>query len=236
MTAGAPAPATEAQPGRHGRPGSPWRKVARRPLAAAVLLAGVLAAALAVTGLLLRAGRPGLQPRPLPKSAAALVPLGRPAPLPQPSSSRPVPPPVWLRIPAIGVRTRLIRLGITPQGTLQVPASTSVAGWYTGSPRPGAIGSSVIAGHIDSRLGPGIFFRLRLLKPGNRVFVRQAGGRLAVFRVTAVQQYPKARFPTARVYGPAPDPELHLITCGGVFDEATGGYLSNIVVYSTEIR
>jgi sortase (surface protein transpeptidase) len=156
--------------------------------------------------------------------------------LPQPSSSRPVPPPAWLRIPAIGVRTRLIRLGITPQGTLQVPASTSVAGWYTGSPRPGAIGSSVIAGHIDSRLGPGIFFRLRLLKPGNRIYVRQAGGRLAVFRVTAVHQYAKARFPTARVYGPAPDPELHLITCGGMFDEAAGSYLSNIVVYSTEIR
>ena len=236
MTAGAPAPATEAQPGRHGRSGPPWRKVARRPLAVAVLLAGVLAAALAVTGLLLRSGRPGLQPTPLPKGAAAVVPLGRPAPLPQPSSSRPVPPPVWLRIPAIGVRTRLIRLGVTAQGTLQVPTSTSVAGWYTGSPRPGAIGSSVIAGHIDSRLGPGIFFRLRLLKPGNRIYVRQASGRLAVFRVIAVHQYAKARFPTARVYGPAPDPELHLVTCGGVFDEATGSYLSNIVVYSTEIR
>ena len=147
-----------------------------------------------------------------------------------------MPPPAWLRIPAIGVRTRLIRLGITPQGTLQVPASTSVAGWYTGSPRPGAIGSSVIAGHIDSRLGPGIFFRLRLLKPGNRIFVRQARGRLAVFRVTAVRQYAKARFPTAQVYGPVPDPELRLITCGGVFNEATRNYLSNIVVYSTEIR
>ncbi len=237
MTAGAPAPATEAQPGRHGRSSSPWRKVARRPLAAAVLLAGLLAAVLAVTGLLLlRPSRPGLQPRPLSASAAAPAPLGRAAPLPQPSSSRPVPPPVWLRIPAIRVRTRLIRLGITRQGTLQVPSSTSVAGWYTHSPAPGAIGSSVIAGHIDSRLGPGIFFRLRLLRPGNRIYVRQAGGRLAVFRVTAVRQYAKARFPTARVYGPAPDAELNLITCGGVFDEATGSYLSNVVVYSTEIR
>ena len=236
MTAGARAPATAAPPGRHGRRGPPWRTVARRPLAAAVLLAGLLAAILAVTGLLLRSGRPGVAPKPLPDGAAVLAPLGKRAALPQPSSSRSVPPPAWLRIPVIGVRTRLVRLGITPQGTLQVPASTTVAGWYTGSPRPGAIGSSVIAGHIDSRLGPGVFFRLRLLKPGNRIFVRQAGGWLAVFRVTEVRQYAKARFPTARVYGPAPDPELRLITCGGVFDEATGGYLSNIVVYSTGIR
>ena len=174
MTAGARAPVTEAAPGRHGRRSPPWRKMARRPLGVAVLLAGLLAAILAVTGLVLRSGRPGVTPGPLPEGAAAPVPLGKPAPLPQPSSSRPVPAPAWLRIPAIRVRTRLVRLGITPQGTLQVPSSTTVAGWYTGSPRPGAIGSSVIAGHIDSRLGPGVFFRLRLLKPGNRIFVRQA--------------------------------------------------------------
>jgi sortase (surface protein transpeptidase) len=134
------------------------------------------------------------------------------------------------------VRTRLIRLGLTRQGTLQVPGSPSVAGWYTGSPRPGEIGSSVIAGHIDSYLGPGVFYRLRDLRPGNRIYVRQANDRLAVFRVTAVRQYPKARFPTATVYGPVPDAELHLITCGGTFDYAAHSYLSNVVVYSTEVR
>jgi hypothetical protein len=37
------------------------------------------------------------------------------------------------------------------------------------------------------------------------------------------------------VYGPTPDPELRLITCGGAFDYATGHYLSNIVVYATEV-
>jgi hypothetical protein len=38
------------------------------------------------------------------------------------------------------------------------------------------------------------------------------------------------------VYGPAPDPELRLITCGVVFDPALGSYLSNIVVYAAQIR
>ena len=134
------------------------------------------------------------------------------------------------------MRTRLIRLGITRRGTLQVPRSPSVAGWYTRSPRPGEIGSSIIAGHIDSYLGPGVFYRLRQLHPGNRIYVRQAGGRLAVFRVTGVHQYPKAHFPTAAVFGPVPDAELHLITCGGTFDYATHNYLNNVVVYSTEVR
>ena len=223
-------------PGRHGRPGPLWRKVARRPVAVAVLLASLALAAVAGAGLLLRSGQPGHPASPLPAAATRLVPLGRPAALPRPAGHPQVPLPVALRIPAIGVRTRLIRLGITPQGTLQVPASTAVAGWYTGSPRPGAIGSSVIAGHIDSYLGPGVFYRLRLLHPGNKIFVRQADGRLATFRVTAVHQYPKARFPTSQVYGPTPDAELHLITCGGTFDYATGSYLSNVVVFSVEVR
>jgi len=57
-----------------------------------------------------------------------------------------------------------------------------------------------------------------------------------VLRVYAERMYVKAHFPTQRVYGPEPDAELHLITCGGVFDSATGHYLSNVVVYSSEIR
>jgi hypothetical protein len=220
--------------GRHGRAGPPW--LTRRPVALTMLLASLALAAVAGAGLLLRGGHPGRPATPLPAAATRLVPLGQPAALPRPAGHGQVPLPVALRIPAIGVRTRLIRLGITAQGTLQVPTSTSVAGWYTGSPRPGAIGSSVIAGHIDSYLGPGVFYRLRLLRPGNNIFVRQADGRLATFLVTAVRQYPKAHFPTGQVYGPTPDAELHLITCGGTFDDATGTYLSNIVVFSVEVR
>jgi sortase (surface protein transpeptidase) len=133
------------------------------------------------------------------------------------------------------VRTALIRLGITAAGTLQVPPTTTVAGWYAGSPRPGEIGSSVIAGHIDSRLGPGVFFRLRLLRPPDKIYVRRSDGSLAVFRVTAVHAYLKKRFPTAAVYGPVPDAQLRLITCGGTFDPSLGSYLSNVVVYAVEV-
>ncbi len=163
------------------------------------------------------------------------APAGTAAPAPDPSPAAAAPAPVSLTIPAIGVHTRLIRLGITAQRTLQVPTSTTVAGWYTGSPRPGEIGSSVIAGHIDSYLGPGIFYRLSQLRSGERIYVRRADGSLAVFSVYAVREYPKDHFPTGKVYGPAPDAELHLITCGGSFDYTTHSYLSNVVVYSTQV-
>jgi LPXTG-site transpeptidase (sortase) family protein len=140
--------------------------------------------------------------------------------------------PASLTIPSIGVQTNIIHLGLTASGTLQVPTSTAVAGWYTGSPRPGATGSSVIAGHIDSKSGPGVFFRLSALHPGDLVYVRRTDGSLATFRVTQLKQYAKDTFPSADVYGPVPDAELRLITCGGTFDSQTGSYLSNTVVYA----
>jgi sortase (surface protein transpeptidase) len=207
----------------------------RRPIAAAVVLAGLLAVAGGAAGLArLTAYHRGDVARPLARPSPA--PHGIFAVPPQARSAKRVARPVELTIPRIGVRTPLERLGRTPQGTLQVPVSTTEAGWYIGSPRPGEIGSSIIAGHIDSTAGPAVFFRLRLLRPGNMVYVRRADGTLAVFRVYAEHMYAKDHFPTEQVYGPVPDAELHLITCGGVFDSVTGSYLSNVVVYATQIR
>lgn len=162
------------------------------------------------------------------------APAGPAAGVPWPGSRHPVARPVRLTVPAIGVRTDLVRLGLTAAGTLQVPASTGVAGWYDRSPRPGQPGAAIIAGHIDSLAGPAVFFRLASLRPGDRAYVRRADGTLAVFRITTVRRYLKSRFPTAAVYGPTPGPQLRLITCGGTFDYATGSYLSNVVVYAVE--
>jgi hypothetical protein len=39
-------------------------------------------------------------------------------------------------------------------------------------------------------------------------------------------------FPAASVYGRAGYPSLRLITCGGPFDQATGHYVDNIIVYA----
>jgi sortase (surface protein transpeptidase) len=178
------------------------------------------------------ASHTGRAATPLGKAPLVPIPKGQWAAVP-PAKVTAVAPPTSLEIPAIGVHTRLIRLGLTSAGALQVPASFTVAGWYTGSPRPGATGSAVIAGHIDSYRGPGVFFRLRELKPGELIYVQRAHSSLAVFKVTAVQEYLKSKFPTDAVYGPVPDAELRLITCGGTFDTQTGHYLSNVVVFAT---
>ena len=218
---------------RSGRRVSLTRAV-RRPAAAALIL-GVALAGIGATGLVyaaMHAGRPAV---PAGRPTLVPVPLGRLAAAPGPTLRR-VPAPIRLIIPSIGVRSRLVHLGLTKSGALQVPATASVAGWFTGSPRPGAVGAAVIVGHVDSRTAPGVFYRLGLLRPGRLVYVRRADGSLAVFRVTAVRSYPKADFPTLTVYGPAPDAQLRLITCDGEFDYATGHYLSNLVVYASLTR
>jgi hypothetical protein len=201
----------------------------RRLLAVAVLGAGLVVIAVGTAGLVLSAA-PAAPP--VPRPVAIPVPSGYPA---RPASLATAPQParpVWVSVPAIGVRTRLVYLGLNKNGTLQVPASTAAAGWFTGSPRPGAVGSAVIAGHVDSHTGPGIFYWLRTLRPGDRVYVGRANGTMAVFTVTSVRMYAKDQFPTAAVYGPVPDAELRLITCGGVFDRSLRSYLSNVVVFA----
>ena len=204
-----------------------------RPAAIAVA-AGLVVIVGGTAGLLLtRHSTPAL--RPVAAGVAALpAPTGPIVAPPQSAPPAPVASPVSLTIPLIGVKTNLITLGLAQGGAMQVPSSTTVAGWYTGSPRPGSIGSAIIVGHIDSHSGPGVFYRLPELRNGDDVFVKRADGTTAEFRVTAIQTYLKDRFPTGQVYGPTPDAELRLITCGGAFDAATGHYLNNIVVYATQ--
>ena len=144
--------------------------------------------------------------------------------------------PVSVSIPAIGVDSRLLHLGLNADGTIQVPSietSSDEAAWYKYSATPGQIGSSVIEGHVDSYQGPAVFFRLGALRPGDTVNVTLADGVTAVFRVTGVREYVKSRFPAKAIYGATNFAALRLITCGGAFDYVTGHYLSSTVVFAS---
>ena len=87
--------------------------------------------------------------------------------------------PVSVDIPAIGVTSDLLRLGVNADGSIQVPSletSAAEAAWYKYSATPGQLGASVIEGHVDSYQGPAVFFRLGALRPGDRIDVRLASG------------------------------------------------------------
>lgn len=144
--------------------------------------------------------------------------------------------PVSVDIPAIGVHSRLLRLGVNADGSIQVPpltTSADEAAWYKYSATPGQIGSAVIEGHVDSRYGPAVFFRLGALHPGDIIDVTLADGVTAIFHVTGVRAYSKEKFPARIIYGATDYAALRLITCGGSFDSATGHYLSSTVVFAS---
>jgi hypothetical protein len=203
-----------------------------RPVGVRARLAGMAGALLLVGGTVTVGVTFLLQqhaPQPSAAARGAIGSAGR-----GPSLQRSMP--VSVDIPAIGVTSKLLYLGRNPDGTIQVPSLVTSAGeaaWYKYSATPGQIGASVIEGHVDSYLGPAVFYRLGALRPGDTIDVTLADGVTAIFRVTGVRQYPKSNFPAKAIYGATNYAALRLITCGGVFDYATGHYLSSTVVFAS---
>ena len=224
---------------QHGRRG---RRLAVL-LAALLVLAGAVALVVGLTAQRhapqppASAGRSTAAPAP-----AASSPTGTSTPSPEPQlavgavTPLPAAEPIHLDVPAIRVSSDLLQLGQNPDGTVEVPplARDSQAGWYRNSPTPGELGPAVLLGHVDSaEYGPGVFFELGALTPGDTIAVTRADHTTATFTVTRVASFPKDQFPTLEVYGNTDDAELRLITCGGAFDSAARSYLSNIVVYAS---
>ncbi len=166
-----------------------------------------------------------------PNEADAAGPRGRPS-QPEPGDAH-ASAPDRLRIPAIGVDTPVMRLGLAANGAVQVPpiAADSPAGWYKHSPAPGQLGPSVILGHVTvGDYGDGVFRDLKRLRPDDRIETRLENGEVTEFVVTDLQTVAKADFPEDAVYGNVDRPELRLITCGG--ERLDDEYLSNVIAYA----
>lgn len=138
-----------------------------------------------------------------------------------------------MRIPAIGVAAAVGSMGLNQDRTVEVPTRPLEAGWYRGGPTPGQLGSAVILGHVDSKTGPAVFYRLRQLHKGDRVDVTLANGGVAHFAIDRVTTYPNAKFPATKVYGSHGVSSLQLVTCGGAYDHVAKAYTANVVAYSS---
>ena len=205
-------------PGRHHRPRNRALAVLRWTLALIALTAGAVAL---------------LAPAPAPAPQAVDSP---PAPVVFTTPvARAVAPPARVSIPAIGVDSALTRIGVDGAGALVPPTDPDLAGWFAAGPAPGQPGPAVLAGHVDDRTGPAVFYRLEELAGGDQVLISGADGLPVPFTVTRVAAYPKDAFPTAEVYGPTPGAELRLITCGGTFDRSRRSYEDNVVVYARQV-
>jgi LPXTG-site transpeptidase (sortase) family protein len=126
----------------------------------------------------------------------------------------------------------VIDLSLNADETLEVPEDYDDTGWWKDGPEPGERGAAVIAGHVDSRTGPAVFYRLHELRAGDEIRVHRTDGTRARFVVRRLERHPKDDFPTHRVYDRTREPTLRLVTCSGDFDVATGHYLDNTIVFA----
>jgi Sortase domain len=156
-----------------------------------------------------------------------------------------------LVIPALQVRAPLVPTGASgaPQtASLMIPPDIHTVGWWNGivhdgdqivhedAPAPGQPGVAVIAGHIDSAAaGPGALYHLGELKPGDVVKILDSTGHQSIWTVTrAPQANLKTQLPPELWVTSGP-PQLALVTCGGPFDQSTGHYLDNVIVWAKEL-
>ncbi|WP_165978564.1 class F sortase [Actinomadura darangshiensis] len=208
------------------RTAAPWHGDRQaRVLGLTAAVCGVAAATTAITSARGQA----------PQAPLAATPGTWSAPHPAPSlSPLPAAPPTHLAIPTIGIDTKVTRVGLRPDGTLQPPRPPhqDQAAWYAGSATPGQTGTAIIEGHLDSASGPSVFYRLGELRPGQRVKAGRADGTTAVFTVDVVRRFPKRHFPTRAVYTNTSTPSLRLITCGGDFNPRIGHYRDNTVAFA----
>ncbi len=145
--------------------------------------------------------------------------------------------PVMLTIPKLGIKTTVEQVGLTENKEMDVPSTDTTVAWYSLGKRPGEQGSAVVAGHFDARVGgPGIFFGLSELQPGDRIYIADIKGKQHVFEVIGVVIYSDEAFPTKTVFGDKTAERLNLITCEGSFDQGSGEYTERLVVYSELVK
>ncbi|WP_031009224.1 class F sortase [Streptomyces sp. NRRL F-5727] len=191
----------------------------RRP-ATAVLCAAVL---LALAGC--SAGPEATPPARIAESAA-------PAPT-APSAALARSLPVRVQLPAAGVDAHgVLELGLNADGTVEVPSvgQADRIGWYGKGVTPGETGPAVLIGHFDTARGPAVLKDVSKVRVGDEITVTRADGTAAVFRVRELEQVDKDAFPTRKVYGDTPRPELRIVTCGG--ELVDGHRPDNIILYA----
>ena len=148
----------------------------------------------------------------------------------------PLPAPVSVSVPALGVTATVVPTGVQDDGQMAIPPGRGEAGWYRYGPAVGDDrGSAVIAAHVATPEGKGAFFPLRDSVVGQRVIVTLADGSTREYQVSGRSQWNKAELPVAEVFRPSGDHRLTLVTCGGAFDRDNGRYTDNVVVTAVPV-
>ncbi|MTH51851.1 sortase [Bacillus mangrovi] len=140
--------------------------------------------------------------------------------------------PAQLEIPEIGVKAAVEQAGLLADGSMDVPKKDENTAWFENGAKPGDAGNAVIAGHVDSKTGPSVFYRLKELQKGDEILIKSSSGETLTFTVEKAAAYPYEEAPLHEIFGADRETRLNLITCTGEFDRSKKTHLERLVIYS----
>ena len=141
--------------------------------------------------------------------------------------------PVRLTIPKIRVDAVIEHLGLTAAGAMDAPRGRSDVGWFALGTLPGEEGSAVIDGHFGWKNGlPAVFDGLHTLRPGDKIYVVNAGGVATTFVVRSVGMYVEDGYPASVFSSTDGGAHLNLITCEGVWNKERKSYSNRLIVFA----
>lgn len=140
--------------------------------------------------------------------------------------------PDLLTIPAISVRASIQPVSLLENGQVDVPEYTELAGILYPGVLPGAKGNVIIDGHVDSYVGPAVFFELRKLKQGDKVIVSSKTGRQLTYIVESVEAFKPAEAPLDRIFGETGEHRMNLITCTGRYSRKKKEHEKRLIIFT----
>ncbi|MFD1356979.1 class F sortase [Fictibacillus halophilus] len=143
--------------------------------------------------------------------------------------------PASIEIPALNVNTEIEKVGRMGNGQMGVPKGFDTVGWFGEGAKPGSPGNAVMAGHVDSKTGPAVFYKLEDLDKGDEVIVKDNDGKPLTFVVTGKEKYDRKNAPVDKIFDYSYGSKLNLITCTGNFNRDEGTHEERLVVY-TELK
>ncbi|MGK2895994.1 MAG: class F sortase [Candidatus Saccharimonadales bacterium] len=151
--------------------------------------------------------------------------------------------PRYISIPAINVsQTRVLSVGVTSAGQLDVPDNIDDAAWYDKSALPGSgYGAVLIDGHNGGISRNGVFAKLGMLQKGDTIVIERGDGKKLIYKVIENQSMSldEVNNTGMKMMMQSADPEkegLNIITCDGKWIPRLKQFDARIMLRSVRIE
>jgi LPXTG-site transpeptidase (sortase) family protein len=139
-----------------------------------------------------------------------------------------------LTITSIGVKSRILQVGVSNSNELMTPRNIYDTAWYTGSAKPGENGAAIIDGHYSGPTSHGVFSKLDHLKAGDAITIERGDGKVLNFEVRQVETKKVTEVDMGKLMVSVDTnrPGLNLITCGGDYNAKSNEFNERTMIYA----